>query len=357
MKKVLSGLIALAFVVVLSSETLAQTKFKDVPTSHWAYNEVQFLTGKEIIYGYQDGDFKPGKSITRLQAVQMMLREKGIKDFSNVPNPGFADVKPGRSGYNEVAKAVELGIISGKVNAKGEKVFDPNGVLTRAQMAKILSLAYDLTGTSNEQFSDIPKTHWAYPYVQGLAKNQVTMGYSNGTFGGVDYLSRVQFAVMMARTLDESYRTTPTPPVSTEPTGKVYPDGWTAPVLESTWSPDHATNLATLQDELGFADGGRMYSIKGKTGAIQVVGQGTDAPFEAGIKFYMWRDTGLAEGYRIPIVSKELFKLYFGADAQRVWNYFENNDIPERFTANGRTVKASYSPADASVYLEVGKKK
>ncbi len=355
MKKCISGIIiALVFTFIMSPDTLAQAKFKDVPESHWAYDEVQFLTGKEIIYGYQDGTFKPGKSITRLQAVQMMLREKGIKDFSNMPNPGFKDIKPGDYGYNEVARAVELGIIHGKVNKKGEKIFDPSGVLTRSQMAKILSLAYDLTGTSNEKFSDIPQSHWSYPYVQGLAKNKVTVGYPDGRFGGADYLSRVQFAVMMARTLDESFKQEKTEEPK-EPVGDTYPDGWVSPVLKSSWNANHATNMTTLKNELGFkANPVVSYGIYGKQRAIVV--NGGDSVNEVTFKYYMWRDTGLAEGYRIPIVSMELFKLYFGADAQRVWNYFESNDIPEQFTANGRTVKASYIPADASIYLEVGKK-
>jgi hypothetical protein len=71
----------------------------------------------------------------------------------------------------------------------------------------------------------------------------------------------------------------------------------------------------------------------------------------------MWTDNSMSESYRIPIVSMEVFKLYFGEDATRVWNYFNNGDIPDQFTANGKTVKASFIEADGSLYLEVGKKR
>lgn len=52
-------------------------------------------------------------------------------------------------------------------------------------------------------------------------------------------------------------------------------------------------------------------------------------------------------------MAKELFKLYFGSDANRVWNYFNSNEIPEQFTANGRQVTASFSNADGAVSLTV----
>ena len=112
-----------------------------------------------------------------------------------------------------MAKAVELGIINGK----GEKIFDTNGNLTRAQMAKIISLPYDLTGNSGTEFSDVPTTHWAYSYIQGGAKNQVTFGIGHGKYGANDYITGAQFAVMMARRLDESFRVVPTPPIGVSP--------------------------------------------------------------------------------------------------------------------------------------------
>ncbi|MFB5089388.1 hypothetical protein PGC35_19720 [Psychrobacillus sp. PGGUH221] len=137
-----------------------------------------------------------------------------------------------------------------------------------------------------------------------------------------------------------------------------YPDGWVAPVLKSSWSSNHATNLATLQNELGFKDGGRSYGIPSyPQGMIHVVGANSTSKEEVALKFYGWEDTSvLPESYRVPIVAKELFNLYFGGDADRVWNYFNKNDIPESFTANGRKVTSTYSPADGAITLHVGRK-
>lgn len=138
--------------------------------------------------------------------------------------------------------------------------------------------------------------------------------------------------------------------------GKMYPDGWVAPTLKSRWSKDPQVNYQTLQNELGFTHNGAVFDVFGAVRGIEVVYDGSTSQ-EVGISFYFWNDPAIEQSYRIPIVAKELFKLYFGQDADRVWSYFNRNDIPEKFTANGRTVKAQFVEATGSVYLQVGYKK
>ncbi|MFJ7978441.1 amidase family protein [Peribacillus sp. NPDC096379] len=180
-----------------------KTTFKDVTSF---VDEIEYLTDKGIIKGYKDGTFKPNEPITRLQAIEIILREKGITDYSSVLNPGFIDVKPDDYGYEEIAKAVELGIINGKINAQGQKYFDPNGTLTRSQMAKVLVLAYDLKGTYPTDFKDVPKGYWAYNSISILAANNITAGYKDGTFKPTINLSRQHFAAFMARCLDDKFK-------------------------------------------------------------------------------------------------------------------------------------------------------
>ncbi|MFB5089797.1 hypothetical protein PGC35_21915 [Psychrobacillus sp. PGGUH221] len=97
------------------------------------------------------------------------------------------------------------------------------------------------------------------------------------------------------------------PLASSPENGKKYSDGWVAPVLKSSWSADSAVNYRTLKNELGFVNGGSRYTIAGQMGAIQVIYQGPDAPFEVGLKFMGWEDSNVAQSYRVPIVAKELF--------------------------------------------------
>lgn len=180
-----------------------ETEFKDVISFK---DEIHFLASRRIIKGHEGGDFKPQDSITRLEVVQMILREKGIVNFNHVPNPGFLDIQPEDYGYAEVAKAVELGFISGKTNSQGQKTFDPNGQLTRAQAAKMLALAYNLKGNYPTEFSDVPKKHWAHNYVSSLAANRITAGYKDGSFKPGANLTREHFAALMARQLDDAFK-------------------------------------------------------------------------------------------------------------------------------------------------------
>nr|WP_106782794.1 stalk domain-containing protein [Lysinibacillus timonensis] len=138
--------------------------------------------------------------------------------------------------------------------------------------------------------------------------------------------------------------------------GKMYADGWVAPTLKSKWSKDPQVNYKTLQNELGFTQNGIVYDIFGAVRGIEVIYDGSSTQ-EVGMSFFLWKDPSIEQSYRIPIVAKELFKLYFEKDADKVWNYFNNNDIPEKFTANGRTVKAQFVEATGSIYLQVGHKK
>lgn len=208
MKKIWTSLFIFLLLISMSFNGLsvsAQSKFPDVAESFWATNEINYLIEKGIINGYPNGKFGPDDSITRLQAVTMILREMGIKEFKNTVDPGFSDMNPDSYGYEIVAKGVELGFINGKKDKEGEKYFDPSGTLTRAEMAKILVYAYGLNGTSKLTFKDVTSSHWAYSVIQTLVKNRITVGYGDGIFGHSDNMTRAQFAVMMARVLDESF--------------------------------------------------------------------------------------------------------------------------------------------------------
>lgn len=199
--KIIKWFIILAlFLMISPSVTSANvtTSFKDVTSFK---EEINYLTSKEIIFGFKDGTFRPNQPILRLQAVQMLIRE--IKPQMNeIPNPGFSDMKPGDRGYEDVAKAVALGIISGK----GNQVFDPNGKLTRAEMAIILSRAYELGGIYPKGFKDVSMSSKAYWYISAMAANNITVGYPDGNFRPSLTIDRAQFAAFMTRVIEPSFQ-------------------------------------------------------------------------------------------------------------------------------------------------------
>lgn len=206
LKKIVIMLLSVLMVFgVFSKQEASASTFSDVKNYQ---GEIDYLVSQKIISGYPDVTFKPTKDLTRIHAVTMILREKGITDYS-APNPELTDIKPGDKNYGIVAKAVELGFISGKVAKDGSKYFDPQGTLTRSQMAKILVLGYSLPINSSYSFSDVSATNGSRDFVSTLAAENITTGYLDGTFKPNGKISRQHFAVFMARLLNDEFKPRP----------------------------------------------------------------------------------------------------------------------------------------------------
>lgn len=115
-------------------------------------------------------------------------------------------MKPGSYGYQEVAKAVQLGIISGKIAKNGTKYFDPSNQLTRGQMAKVIVEAAPLKLSNTTVFSDVPTSNGFHDYISTLATKRITGGYIDGTYQPNKPISRAHFAVFVARMLNDEFR-------------------------------------------------------------------------------------------------------------------------------------------------------
>jgi hypothetical protein len=202
MKRILLQVALSLLIVILALPTMtasAATQFSDVNSSYWAYNEINYLVGKQIIKG-QNGKFLPEAPIKRMQAAEMLVKALGL-NTKNRPNPNFKDIKPGDYGYEYAATLADEGIMTGS-----NGYFKPWDTLTRGQMAKILSEAYNLTYAFGSDFDDIDEDSWLYDYVSCLVDNHITTGYNDNTYRPNDKLKRSQFAAFMARILDDSFK-------------------------------------------------------------------------------------------------------------------------------------------------------
>lgn len=100
-----------------------------------------------------------------------------------------------------VAALEAKGVIAGDSSGR----FQPEGMLTRSQLAKLLAvgLGYEqeanLLAQYDSRFRDISSRHWARGYVESLAELGLVKGYSDDTFGPEDSVSRAQMAAILAR--------------------------------------------------------------------------------------------------------------------------------------------------------------
>jgi len=65
------------------SAAWAQTSYEDVPTDHWAYNALDYLTERGVLEGYPDGFFKGDRTLTRYEFAQAIARLLDTIDATN----------------------------------------------------------------------------------------------------------------------------------------------------------------------------------------------------------------------------------------------------------------------------------
>lgn len=172
--------------------------FKDTGVTFRAEKEISALVSKGVIAGYADGKFGPYDELTRQQGAILLARALDLPT-ENVKDPGFKDMAPTMTYYKEVAAVANANIIRGKEN--GTK-FDPNGKLTRAEMAAILQRGFNLKAADKNYFNDI-KGSFAYDSINSLAHNEITAGIGNGKFGPTQNISRADFSVFLYRSLEK----------------------------------------------------------------------------------------------------------------------------------------------------------
>ena len=156
--------------------------YVDVPDeSNWAHVGIDFVLKAGLFYGTSETTFDPEATMTRAMLVTVLYRLEG-KPETNAENP-FDDVADGMWYTDAVAWAASNGI----VNGIGNNRFDPNGKITREQMAAVL---YRYTkfkglplndGDYVEEYPDIDKVS---PYAAEAMRWANAEGLINGMGSG-----------------------------------------------------------------------------------------------------------------------------------------------------------------------------
>ena len=106
----------------------------------------------------------------------------------------FTDIADVEWAKDAIEALAGKGIIAGK----GEGIFDPNGLVTREQFAKMLVLAaekYDESAVN--EFTDIPEGDWSAAYVASAKAAGFVNGIGEGKFGYGESITREDMAVMI----------------------------------------------------------------------------------------------------------------------------------------------------------------
>ncbi|MGM9552901.1 MAG: leucine-rich repeat protein, partial [Faecousia sp.] len=119
----------------------------------------------------------------------------GEKDPQSLPPVEFADVAK-KAWY---AGAVEYAVQNGLMNGVGGNQFDPEGSMTRAMLVTVLWRFEGEPKDGTNTFSDVPNGQWYTGAVAWAAANGVVNGVGNGRFDPDGKITREQMATILFR--------------------------------------------------------------------------------------------------------------------------------------------------------------
>lgn len=174
--------------------------FADINDAKWAREAIESLVAKNVIKGYEDGDFRPNANITREEFVKIVVGAFGIdvleasSEFDDVSEDNWA------KSYIMAAKNAKI------VNGISDKLFGLGRNITREDMALMLVNAYEAKkgaiNSSEHLFSDDADiAEYAKSAVAKLYGAGVVSGYEDGTFLPKNNATRAEAAQMVYKIL------------------------------------------------------------------------------------------------------------------------------------------------------------
>jgi hypothetical protein len=150
--------------------------------------------GKDSLYRMADaekrGEFKPIPPGSGLPG-----RHADVKQVP-VTRPGtmFADVAAHKS-----RAAIEALAARGIINGVGDGAFSPDGLVTRAEFAKMVTFSLGLPERADSPFADVPAGQWYSGPIATACHYGIANGVGSGEFNPNGTITRQEAAAMTAR--------------------------------------------------------------------------------------------------------------------------------------------------------------
>lgn len=171
--------------------------FPDVVVGDWYEPAITAAYRQQWISGSPDGFYYPKAMLTRAEAVTMISRALQLQpakqpvSFFDVPSTHFA------AGY--IAAGKQRGFIAGDANG----LFHPQASITRADVAVLLTRAFQISGTDGVNFTDINEAKYYAKAIHALKAAGVATGFPDGTYAPLQPITRAEFAVLLKKTVEK----------------------------------------------------------------------------------------------------------------------------------------------------------
>lgn len=166
------------------------SRFRDI-TFHWGKRDFLVLLALGVVTGYPDGTLRPDASVTRAEFIKMLAKLTGLQPKADeVP---FKDLA-GHWSAPYVAAVCRAGWLN--VNRYG-KSFDPDGKLSREEMAEILSMVVGRSHTARHVYSDVGAESGLA--IGTLLEKGILKGFPDGRFYPNRPTTRAEAVAALAR--------------------------------------------------------------------------------------------------------------------------------------------------------------
>lgn len=181
---------------------LMNTQFNDIGNFGWANEQINSLYAKGVIGGISDGNYGPELKLTRAQYAVMLV------NFLKLSNDGtqleFTDVPRDAWYYNQVAAAVQNGLIKGKSST----IFGPDEYISRQDIAVMTTRTFSFKEVSlsngSISFKDLSSIHdYAKGSINDAVNAGIMRGNPDGTFRPLGNVTRAEAAVVMFNLLNK----------------------------------------------------------------------------------------------------------------------------------------------------------
>ncbi|WP_168119872.1 S-layer homology domain-containing protein [Paenibacillus sp. HB172176] len=173
--------------------------FNDVTTA-WSKAPIEALAARGIVSGDGDGTFRPESQVTRSEFLTMLLNLFELTAPQTAASATFSDVQSDAWYADEVAAALELGIVNGRTDG----TFDPEDSIMRQDMAVMAYHAAAVAGhimkdsSNGAPFADGDQIdEYAREAVAAMKASEVIHGMDNGEFIPNGIVTRSQAAVVI----------------------------------------------------------------------------------------------------------------------------------------------------------------
>lgn len=183
-----------------SSTNSGTTSFTDIE-GHWAEEVITLFYERGVIQGKTSTSFGPNDSMTRAELLKVALLAAGYDPDASESTSAFSDVSEDDWFMPYVAYAYKNGFIEGYSDGR----FKPNDSINRAEALTILLRVAGAdvdalgSGQDQEEFSDVSKEDWFYTYITYARNNGIVEGYTDGSFGPANQVTRAEFVTMAGR--------------------------------------------------------------------------------------------------------------------------------------------------------------